>query len=151
MADSAPLELDQRQSEQEEGAGEYPQQTQTQPAFDEASPVDAHLEEAPRPKQGEDKLSQFLESKWNDIQEAALDLLRKLLQVDTQNFQDDGTEIKAVSIIKEKFEEAGITNRIIEPKKGRGNIVARITGDGSSGKGAILPRRFAGDPTCHCS
>ena len=138
MADSAPLELDQRQSEQEEGAGEYPQQTQTQPAFDEASPVDAHLEEAPRPKQGEDKLSQFLESKWNDIQEAALDLLRKLLQADTQNFKDDGTEIEAVSTIKEKFEEAGIPYEVIEPKKGRGNIVARITGDGSSGKGAIL-------------
>ena len=87
---------------------------------------------------GEDKLAKLLKSKHEEIKTEALELLQKLIQIDTQNFVDDGTEMDAVLILKELFEEAGIAYQIVEPKPGRGNIVARITGDGSSGKGALL-------------
>ena len=133
MADSAALELEQRQSEGEE-EGEQQQQVQADPAPGQESPVDAQEE----PRDEDNELSQFLASKWEEIEEAALELFRKLLQTDTQNFKDDGTEIEAVMIIKEKFEEAGISYEIIEPKAGRGNIIARVVGNGSAGKGAIL-------------
>ena len=89
-------------------------------------------------QEGEDKLAELLKSKREELGSEALELLRKLIQTDTQNFMDDGTEMDAVLILKELFEEAGIPYQIIEPKPGRGNIVARITGDGSSGRGAIL-------------
>lgn len=87
---------------------------------------------------GEDELADLLKSKHEEIKTEALDLLQKLIQTDTQNFADDGTETDAVLILKELFEEAGIAYQIVEPKPGRGNIVARIAGDGSSGKGALL-------------
>ena len=80
----------------------------------------------------------ILDSMKSELEDDALELLQKLIQIDTQNFGDDGTEIEAVHLIKEKLDEVGIEYEIIEPKPGRGNIVARIRGDGTSGKGAIL-------------
>ena len=91
--------------------------------------------EAQRRALGEEELADLLKSKHEEIKTEALDLLQKLIQTDTQNFADDGTEMDAVLILKELFEEAGIAYQIVEPKPGRGNIVARIAGDGSSGKG----------------
>ena len=93
--------------------------------------------DAAKPEE-EDKLKDLLESKWEEISKEAIELLQKLIQTDTQNFRDEGTEMQAVLVLKEKFDEVGIPYEIIEPKSGRGNIVARVTGDGSSGKGAIL-------------
>ena len=43
-----------------------------------------------------------------------------------------------MAILQSKFDEVGISYEIVEPKPGRGNIVARVPGDGSSGKGALL-------------
>ena len=42
------------------------------------------------------------------------------------------------AILQSKFDEVGISYEIVEPKPGSGNIVARVPGDGSSGKGALL-------------
>lgn len=85
-----------------------------------------------------DKVMEMLDSKWDEVSQEALELLQKLIQTDTQNFREDGTEMAAVLVLKEKFDEAGIPYEIVEPKSGRGNIVARLAGDGSSRKGAIL-------------
>ncbi len=84
------------------------------------------------------ELFELLESKKAELQEDALKLLQGLIQIDTQNFGDDGTEIQAVKFIQEKFDEVGVDYKIVEPRPGRGNIIARINGDGSSNKGAVL-------------
>ena len=77
--------------------------------------------------------------KWSGVEAEALALLRELIRTDTQNFDGEaGTEMAAVEVIKARFDEAGIPYEIVEPKPGRGNIVARLNGDGSSGKGALL-------------
>lgn len=84
------------------------------------------------------ELRQLLDSKWSEIEEDVIHLLQKLIRIDTQNMQEDGTEIEAVRLLEGIFQEAGIEYEVIEPKPGRGNIVARVRGDGSSGKGAML-------------
>ena len=75
---------------------------------------------------------------WEEIKTDALGLLRDLIRKDTQNFREDGTETEAVELLRARFEEARVPYQVVEPKPGRGNIVARIAGDGSSGKGALL-------------
>ena len=85
-----------------------------------------------------DSLEELMASKREEIEADALELLKELLRKDTQNFQEDGTEMEAVAVLRARFEEAGIPYNVLEPKPGRGNIVARITGDGTSGKGALL-------------
>ena len=82
-------------------------------------------------------LATLLEAKWEDLEEEALELFKALLRVDTQNFEEEGTEMKAVAILQAKFDAEGVTYEVVEPKQGRGNIVARVTGKGS-GKGAVL-------------
>ena len=84
------------------------------------------------------ELKRLLESKWSEIEEETIQLLQKLIKVDTQNMQEEGTEIAAVRLLEGVFQEAGIEYDVIEPKSGRGNIIARIQGDGSSGNGALL-------------
>ena len=80
-----------------------------------------------------------MEAKWAEIQADALGLLRDLIRTDTQNFEEaGGTETAAVELLKARFDEAGVPYEVIEPKPGRGNIVARLTGDGTSGKGPLL-------------
>lgn len=77
------------------------------------------------------------EQEWPQIEQKALDLLVELLKTDTQNYGEDGTESEAVEIIKKRFDTSGIEYEIVEPKQGRGNIIARINGNGSSGKGPL--------------
>ena len=84
------------------------------------------------------KLKEFLVSKWSEIEEETVSLLQKLIQIDTQNLQEEGTETDAVRLLESYFNEAGVDYEVVEPKPGRGNIVARIRGDGSSGKGALM-------------
>ena len=74
---------------------------------------------------------------WPEVEERAVDLFKELIKIDTQNFGEDGTETEAVTAIAKRFDAVGISYEIVEPKPGRGNIVARINGDGSSGKGAL--------------
>ena len=76
-------------------------------------------------------------SEWPEIEERAIALIQKLIQTDTQNFGEEGTETKAVQIIEEYFQDAGVPYEIVEPKPGRGNIIARLKGDDSSGQGAL--------------
>ena len=84
------------------------------------------------------ELAQLLQGRWEEITSEAIDLLQKLIQTDTQNFGEEGSEMEAVLLLKEKFDQVGIAYEIVEPKPGRGNIVARIKGDGSSGQGPLL-------------
>ena len=83
-------------------------------------------------------LAQLLETHRAALEEEGLELLRKLLRIDTQNHVEEGTEMEAVLLLKETFETAGVAYEIVEPKPGRGNIVARVPGDGTTGKGAVL-------------
>ena len=78
-------------------------------------------------------------SKWSEIQADALGLLRDLIRTDTQNLEEaGGSETAAVELLKARFDAAGVPYVVVEPKPGRGNIVARLTGDGTSGKGPLL-------------
>lgn len=79
----------------------------------------------------------FQPEEWREYQKEALQLLQELIRLDTQNRGEEGTEIIAVRLLEEKFKEVGVAYEVIEPKKGRGNIVAWVKGDGSSGKGAV--------------
>jgi acetylornithine deacetylase/succinyl-diaminopimelate desuccinylase-like protein len=71
---------------------------------------------------------------WQSLQEEAVSLLRRYIQIDTTN--PPGNELKAAQFFKEIFDREGIEARIIESAPGRGNIYARIKGDGT--KKAIL-------------
>ena len=84
-----------------------------------------------------DQLKALLEDKWEDINRSAIELLQRLIKIDTQNFVDEGTEIEAVRVLQEVFDEARIPYEVIESRPGRGNIVARIKGKGA-GQGALL-------------
>ena len=84
------------------------------------------------------EMRQLLDSKWNEVEEDTIQLLQRLIRIDTQNMQEEGTEIEAVRHLEDKFIEAGIEYEVMEPKPGRGNIVARVRGDGTAGKGALL-------------
>ena len=84
------------------------------------------------------ELRQLLGSKWGEIEQETIKLLQDLIRIDTQNMQEEGTEIEAVRFLEKVFDEAGVDYEVVESKKGRGNIVARIKGDGSSKAGALL-------------
>ena len=86
-----------------------------------------------QPSSATDRLEALLELRWGEIETEALELLQELLRTDTRNFGEEGTEMKAVAVLQSKFDEVGISYEIVEPKPGRGNIVARVLGDGSSG------------------
>ncbi|XP_065888970.1 probable succinyl-diaminopimelate desuccinylase [Dysidea avara] len=80
-----------------------------------------------------------LETEWKEIEEEAVEILRKLIQMDTQNIGEDTNETIAAKHLKGLFESAGIEcSDVLEEKPGRGNLVARIRGDGSSGLGAVM-------------
>ncbi len=139
-ADEA-LELVEQEATAGEGGGEQRVEEGGEAAGVEEEEEEEEVDtstDTPKPKKEEDKLKELLDSKWDEVSQEALELLQKLIQTDTQNFREDGTEMDAVLILKEKFDEAGIPYEIVEPKSGRGNIVARLTGDGTSGKGALL-------------
>jgi acetylornithine deacetylase/succinyl-diaminopimelate desuccinylase-like protein len=55
--------------------------------------------------------------------------LRELIKIDTTN--QPGNEIAAARYIAQVFEREGIASTIIEPAPDRGNIIARLKGDGS--------------------
>lgn len=63
------------------------------------------------------------------LEQEALSLLTQYLQIDTTN--PPGNEIKAAEFFKTIFDREGIESRIFESAPGRGNIYARIKGDGS--------------------
>lgn len=68
---------------------------------------------------------------WNDDQISAesIEVLRGLLRLDTSN--PPGNEIIAVNTIADILKREGIESQIFEAAPGRGNLVARLQGDGS--------------------
>ena len=80
-----------------------------------------------------------LETEWKEIEKAAVNVLRKLIQMDTQNVGEGTNETIAAKYLKELLEDAGVEcSDILEQKPGRGNLVARIRGDGTSGLGPVM-------------
>ena len=80
-----------------------------------------------------------LETEWKEIEKEAVKIFRKLIQMDTQNVGEGTNETIAAKYLKELFEDAGVEcSDILEQKLGRGNLVARIHGDGTSGLGPVM-------------
>ena len=80
-----------------------------------------------------------LETEWKETEEEAVKILRKLIQMDTQNVGEGTNETIAAKYLKELLEDAGVEcSDILEQKPGRGNLVARIHGDGTSGLGPVM-------------
>jgi acetylornithine deacetylase/succinyl-diaminopimelate desuccinylase-like protein len=71
---------------------------------------------------------------WKALENEAVSLLSRYIQIDTTN--PPGNEIKAAQFFKEIFDRERIDAQIIESAPGRGNIYARLRGDGS--KDAVL-------------
>ncbi|HSQ26260.1 MAG TPA: M20/M25/M40 family metallo-hydrolase [Anaerolineales bacterium] len=70
---------------------------------------------------------------WEEITQEAVDNLRNLIQIDTTN--PPGNELPAVLHIRDVLLKAGFPDdsiKILESAPGRGNLVARIRGDGSA-------------------
>ena len=72
---------------------------------------------------------------WKGLEEEATTTLSRYIQIDTTN--PPGNEIKAAQFFKQIFDREGIEARIIESAPGRGNIFARLRGDGSK-KAVVL-------------
>jgi acetylornithine deacetylase/succinyl-diaminopimelate desuccinylase-like protein len=72
---------------------------------------------------------------WQPLQDEAVGILSRYIQVDTTN--PPGNEIRAAQFLRTIFEREGIEARVIESAPGRGNIFARMRGDGSK-KGIVL-------------
>ena len=70
-----------------------------------------------------------------ELEQEAVSLLSEYLRVDTTN--PPGNEIKAAEFFKAIFDREGIEARILESAPGRGNIYARLKGDGSK-KAVVL-------------
>jgi acetylornithine deacetylase/succinyl-diaminopimelate desuccinylase-like protein len=66
---------------------------------------------------------------WPALEREAVELLSRYLQVDTVN--PPGNEIRGAEFFRGLFEAEGISVRLIESAPGRGNVVARLHGDGS--------------------
>lgn len=80
-----------------------------------------------------------LETEWKEVEEEAVKILRELIQMDTQNIGEETNETIAAKYLKELLEDAGVEcSDILERKAGRGNLVARIRGDGTSGLGPVM-------------
>ncbi|MCI0400577.1 MAG: M20/M25/M40 family metallo-hydrolase [Gammaproteobacteria bacterium] len=69
------------------------------------------------------------------LEQEAVSLLSEYLRIDTTN--PPGNEIKAAEFFKAIFDREGIEARILESTPGRGNIYARLKGDGSK-KAVVL-------------
>ncbi len=66
---------------------------------------------------------------WETLGEEAVSYLSRYLQLDTSN--PPGNEIQAARFFKAIFDREGIESRVVESAPGRGNIYARLKGDGS--------------------
>src|SRR2546421_11463775 len=62
--------------------------------------------------------------------EEAVRVLQGLIKINTT--QPEGNELKAAEYLKQVCDRAGITARIYESAPGRGNLVARIKGNGAA-------------------
>lgn len=75
-------------------------------------------------------MTQTVELEWNPIRDEVVDILRGLLRLDTTN--PPGNEILAAEYLADLLRKDGIEPTVLESKPGRGNVVARLRGDGSA-------------------
>ncbi len=76
---------------------------------------------------------------WPAACEEATELFRDLLRIDTTNSPEHpGNEIEAVRYLEKLFAKEGIESQVFESAPGRGNMVVRLTGDGSGGEPILL-------------
>lgn len=71
---------------------------------------------------------------WDDVNQQATDLFRTLLRIDTTN--SDGVqpnETAAAKAVADFLESEGIGAQVLESKPGKGNVVARLSGNGTGG------------------
>jgi len=66
---------------------------------------------------------------WNQAREETITHLRNLIKFDTTN--PPGNETAAANYLKKVLNEAGIEAEVLESAPGRGNLVARIRGNGT--------------------
>ena len=66
---------------------------------------------------------------WGQLESQAVLLLSRYLQIDTTN--PPGNETAAGEFFKAIFDAEGIEARVLESAPGRGNVYARLRGDGS--------------------
>jgi len=66
---------------------------------------------------------------WPALEREAVALMSRYLKIDTIN--PPGNEIRGVEFFKQIFEAENIPVRVIESAPGRGNIIARLRGDGT--------------------
>lgn len=66
---------------------------------------------------------------WATIESNALRRFQELLRIDTTN--PPGNEITACRYLEKVLNEHGVASQIFEPMPNRGNLVARLKGDGS--------------------
>lgn len=71
------------------------------------------------------------EINWEFVQDEVVNYLRDLIRIDTTN--PPGNEILAAEYIAEALRRDGIEPTIIESAPGRGNLVARLKGNGEAG------------------
>ncbi len=69
-----------------------------------------------------------MDIEWNAIRDEATRYLQDLIRIDTTN--PPGNETKAAEYLATVFKREGIEPTILESAPGRGNIVARLKGDG---------------------
>jgi acetylornithine deacetylase/succinyl-diaminopimelate desuccinylase-like protein len=72
---------------------------------------------------------------WQALGRETIDLLRRYLMLDTTN--PPGNETVGARFLEEVLGHDGITSETVESAPGRGNLVARLRGDGSEG-GIVL-------------
>lgn len=73
---------------------------------------------------------------WKDYTEEAKELLTELIQIDTAN--PPGNETEAAKFLQKLFQKEGIAGEILEPQKGRGSFLARLTGEKTGPKLMLL-------------
>ncbi|MFW6198765.1 MAG: M20/M25/M40 family metallo-hydrolase, partial [Acidobacteriota bacterium] len=73
---------------------------------------------------------------WGAIGDRGIELLREYIRIDTVN--PPGNEIRGAEFFARELEAAGVEHEVLESQPGRGNIVARLRGDGSRGGAVVL-------------
>ena len=73
---------------------------------------------------------------WPAALDESLELFRTLLRFDTTN--PPGDEMEAARWIHDLFQKEGIESQLLESAPGRGNVVARLRGDGTGGEPILL-------------
>ncbi len=66
---------------------------------------------------------------WHAVKQEASEYLSTYLQIDTTN--PPGNEVEGARFLHEILNREGVTAEIVESEPGRGNLIARLKGDGS--------------------